>query len=320
MRPRSVALRPNSPKDTLAPRVATPVFRPFCSLRYLRRAGCSMLFYSLGGAGAGRGHLAHALGSRLAVRTQFGRTGFGRGGIAARTTVGTRARAGTTTVRARATGAAGTRTTARAAIIVLGLGLGSAGRVTAAQVVTPIHPDLDADDAVGGFGFREAVVDVGTQGVKRHAAFAVPLATRDLDAVEPARRHDLDAQGAQAHRVLHRALHGAAEHDALLELLGYRVGDQLRIDFGLAHLFDVHGHRHAQTLGQFGLEVLDVLALLADHHARTRRVDGDAGVLGGALDQDARDGGVLELLLEVLAHVKVFGEHAREVAARCVPA
>src|SRR5688572_20417516 len=40
-RPRPVALRPYSPKLTLLPRVATPVFRPFCSLRYLRLAGCS---------------------------------------------------------------------------------------------------------------------------------------------------------------------------------------------------------------------------------------------------------------------------------------
>src|SRR5687768_15266113 len=41
-RPRVVALRPYSPNDTLAPRVATPVLRPFCCLRYLVRAGCSM--------------------------------------------------------------------------------------------------------------------------------------------------------------------------------------------------------------------------------------------------------------------------------------
>src|SRR3990167_7251163 len=44
-RPRPVAFRPYSPKLTLLPRVATPVFRPFCSLRYLRLAGCST-FYS----------------------------------------------------------------------------------------------------------------------------------------------------------------------------------------------------------------------------------------------------------------------------------
>ena len=60
--------------------------------------------------------------------------------------------------------------------------------------------------------------------------------------------HDLDALGAQPHRVLHRALHGAAEHDALFELLRDRVGDQLRIDFRLADFLDVDVHRHAHQL------------------------------------------------------------------------
>jgi hypothetical protein len=75
--------------------------------------------------------------------------------------------------------------------------------------------------------------------VEGHATFAVPLGTGDFDAVQATRRHDLDALGAQAHGVLHRALHGAAEHDALFELLRDRIGDQLRIDFRLAHFFDV---------------------------------------------------------------------------------
>src|SRR3954470_8880123 len=42
-RPRVNALSPYSPKLTLAPRVATPLLRPFCSLRYFLLAGCSML-------------------------------------------------------------------------------------------------------------------------------------------------------------------------------------------------------------------------------------------------------------------------------------
>src|SRR5690606_11916630 len=46
------------------------------------------------------------------------------------------------------------------------------------------NPDLDADDAVGRLGFREAVVDVGAQRVQRHAALAVPLGARDLGAVQ----------------------------------------------------------------------------------------------------------------------------------------
>src|SRR5688572_22132177 len=42
-RPRVVAFSPKSPKLTLLPRVAIPRLRPFCSLRYLRLAGCSTL-------------------------------------------------------------------------------------------------------------------------------------------------------------------------------------------------------------------------------------------------------------------------------------
>src|SRR5215475_2978104 len=41
-RPRPMAFSPYSPKDTLAPRVATPLLRPFCSLRYFLLAGCSI--------------------------------------------------------------------------------------------------------------------------------------------------------------------------------------------------------------------------------------------------------------------------------------
>src|SRR5438034_7465742 len=43
-RPRPTALRPYSPKLTLAPTVATPLLRPFCSLRYFLLAGCSILY------------------------------------------------------------------------------------------------------------------------------------------------------------------------------------------------------------------------------------------------------------------------------------
>ena len=167
---------------------------------------------------------------------------------------------------------------------------------------------------------RGAVVNVGAQRVKWHATFAVPLTAGDFNAVQATRGLDLDAHGTQTHGILHRTLHGAAEHDALFQLLRDRVSDQLGIDFRLAHFFDVHCHWHAQADGQFALEVLDVLALLADHHARTCRVDGDAGVLGRTLDQDARNRSILQLGLEVLTHLDVFGQHAGKVTVAGVPA
>src|SRR3954471_9844644 len=88
------------------------------------------------------------------------------------------------------------------------------------------YPHLDADHAIRRLRFREAVVDVGAQRVKRHTAFAVPLRASDLDAVQTPGAHDLDALCAEAHRVRDRAFHRAPEHDSLLKLLRNRVGDE----------------------------------------------------------------------------------------------
>src|SRR5215831_2945173 len=251
-RPRTSAFRPYSPKETLAPRVATPLLRPFCSLRYFLLAGCS---------------ISH--GGFLLALDDFGR--------------------------------------------------GRRGLLALAQHLALEDEDLDADRAVGGAGLREAVLDVGAQRVQGHAALAVPLGARDLGAVQAARAGDLDALGAEAHGVLHRALHGAAEHHALLELAGDRVGDELRIQLGLPDLLDVHVHRHAHQALQGVAQTLDVLALLADDHAGTRGVDRDARVLGGALDHHLAHGGVRELLLQVLADLDVLGEHPGEVLGVRVP-
>src|SRR3954462_4331559 len=68
-RPRPIAFRPYSPKLTLLPRVALPVLRPFCSLRYLRLAGCS----TSGSCSSGRA-------TWFARRGLFRRRG-GRGGV-----------------------------------------------------------------------------------------------------------------------------------------------------------------------------------------------------------------------------------------------
>src|SRR5436190_828453 len=182
------------------------------------------------------------------------------------------------------------------------------------------HPDLDAAGAEGGEGGGDAVVDVGAQRVQRHAAFAVPLHARDLGAAQAARAVDADALGAQAHGRLHGALHGAAEGDAALELLGDVLGNQRGIDLGLADLDDVQSHFALGHLGEIGAQLLDVGALLADHHARTGGVDGDAGALGRPLDDDLGDARLAQPLAQDLPDVDVLVQHGRVFAAFGVPA
>ena len=150
------------------------------------------------------------------------------------------------------------------------------------------HPHFDPDDAVSRLGFGNAIVDVGTQGVQRHASFTIPLGTCDLGAVQAPRAHDLDTLGTKAHRILHRTLHRTTEHDPLLKLLGDRIGNQLGIDFRLAHFLDVHMDRHTHDLLQITLERLDILALLTDHYTRAGAVKGNPSVLRRAFDDYAR--------------------------------
>ena len=159
-------------------------------------------------------------------------------------------------------------------------------------------PDLDAARAVGGEGGADTVIDIGAQRVQRHATFAIPFQARDLSAAETARAVDADALGAQTHGRLNGPLHGATERDAALELLGDRIGDQRGVDLGLAHLDDVDRHIGLGQLHHRLAQLLDIGALLADHHARTSRVDGDAALLVRALDDDLRDRGLLQHLHE----------------------
>src|SRR5439155_8633878 len=93
-------------------------------------------------------------------------------------------------------------------------------------------PNLAADPAVGRFRLGEAVVDVGTDRMQRDAPLGVALRAAHLGAGEPAAALHLHALCAGADRGGERALHRAAEADAVLELLRDRRGDELRVEVG----------------------------------------------------------------------------------------
>src|SRR3954471_12620212 len=162
-------------------------------------------------------------------------------------------------------------------------------------------PDLDAARAVGRVGRRRAVIHIRAQRMQRHATLAVPFEARDFGAAETAGAVDADAFGPETHGRLHGALHGATEGDTTLELLGDGIGHQGRVHFRLAHFDDVDRHVGVRHLVDELAQLLDVGALFADHHARTSRVDGDAALLVRALDDDLRNGSLLELLHEGIA-------------------
>ena len=65
--------------------------------------------------------------------------------------------------------------------------------------LTFVDPYFNTYSAVGGFCFCKAVVDIGSDGLKRDSAFLVCFGTRYFGAAETAGAADLDALGAHAH-------------------------------------------------------------------------------------------------------------------------
>src|SRR5581483_583700 len=169
-----------------------------------------------------------------------------------------------------------------------------------------VDPDLDADPPGGRARLDEAVVDVGADRVQRHAAFVVGLAPAHLAAAETARALDLHAGRTGANRARERALHRAAERDAVRELLGDRLRDELRVELGTLDLVDVDVDVLLRDRVQLLTERVDLDAGLADDDPRTRGVDVDRDPLLVLPDQDVRQPGVRELLVDVLADADVL--------------
>ena len=176
-----------------------------------------------------------------------------------------------------------------------------------------VDPALHADAAERRLGLEEAVVDVGAQRVQRDAAVGVALGAGHLGAAEAAADLDLAALGAGAHGARERALHRAPEGDAVLQLLGDRLRDELGVELRALDLEDVDLDLLARDPVQVLAQGVDLGAGLADHDARTRGVDVDLHLVGVLADRDVRQAGVRELARDVVADRHVLGQVVGEV-------
>src|SRR6056297_4000690 len=156
--------------------------------------------------------------------------------------------------------------------------------------------------------------------MQRHAAFPVPFRPSDVGAVKTAANLDFDALGAQPNRITHGALHGAAKHDATLELLRDAVGNQLGIEFRLADCAYADRGGRSEQIGKLAAQALDILTLLADYDTRTRRIDRDLRLLGRTLDVNAADCGLRKLLLYETPGCEIAVQVVGEILSLGIPA
>src|SRR3954469_2890376 len=169
-----------------------------------------------------------------------------------------------------------------------------------------VDPGLDADPAEGRLRLDEAVVDVGADRVQRDAALGVRLRTAHLGAARPPAALHLDPLRSGADRGGERALHRAAEAHAVLELLGDRLRDELRVELGPLDLVDVDVHGLVGHAVDVLAERVDLDAGLPDHDPGPRGVDVDRDPLRVLADQDVGQARVRELVLDVLADLDVL--------------
>src|SRR5690349_3874654 len=200
----------------------------------------------------------------------------------------------------RTVGAVTTGATARARRSSLLLGQLTSGDVTL------VDPHLDADATEGGASLVEAVVDLRTQGVQRHATLAVELGARHLGAAEATGDLDTDALGAGAGSGLHTLAHRATERHASRELLGDALRDELAVDLGVLDLEDVQLDLLAGELLELAADAVGLGATTTDDDAGARGVDVHTNAVTGALDLDAGDAGPLHALGHELADGDVF--------------
>ena len=156
--------------------------------------------------------------------------------------------------------------------------------------------------------------------MQRNAALALPFAAGDVGPAEAARALDLDAVDAERHGDLDGLFDGAAEGDAALKLERDVLGDKLGLDLGLLHFLDVEEDFLAGELAELDLHILDLLALLADDNAGAGGEDLDANAVAGALNEDARHRGLLELLHQGGADDLVLVEELGEILLAREPA
>ena len=142
--------------------------------------------------------------------------------------------------------------------------------------------------------------------MQRNASFPIPFRARDLLASQPAAALDPNALGAHAQRAGDALLHGAPEGHPALELEGDVLRHQLCVEVRPPHLVDVDEDLPRGELPQLLLELLDLRPLLADDDAGTGRVDVDLGLVGGPLDLDLGDAGVMKPPLEETLDLEIL--------------
>ena len=151
-----------------------------------------------------------------------------------------------------------------------------------------------------------------------HATLAVVFVARHFGAAQTTAAAHAHAGGAGTHGAGQSALHGAAETDPVLELLGDGLRHQHGVELRPLDLDDVDLHALLGHRMDLFAQRIDFGAALADHDARPCGVDVDGDGVLVLADDDARQAGVGELAQDVRTDPLVLGQELLELFL-CIP-
>ena len=167
---------------------------------------------------------------------------------------------------------------------------------------------------------RRRIIYVGAKRMQRDAPLLERLGTRYFRAVQTARNHYFYPLRAHTHRRRYGLFRRFLVGHALLDLPRDIVPHKLRVHLRLLHLADVYLYLFLREVLKLSLQPLDLLALLADDYARTRRMDADRYALGRALYVERAYAAVFKALAQVIAQqnilVQIIGEPLLRVPVR----
>ena len=133
-------------------------------------------------------------------------------------------------------------------------------RETGARTHRQFHDHL-------GVCLYESVVDVGTEGVEGSTAFLEHLGASHFSAVETAGYLNLDALGTCTHCSGNCHLYGTAVGDLAFDLTGDVGGNDLGVELRAFYLVDVDLYILVSDFLELFLQLVDLLAALADDEA-----------------------------------------------------
>src|SRR5262249_54791345 len=145
------------------------------------------------------------------------------------------------------------------------------------------------------------------------ATLRVHLAPAHLAAAKASTGGDLYALSSRAHGRGERTLHRTPEADAVLELLGDGLRDELRVELRSLDLVGVDVDVLLRDPVQVTAERVDLDARLPDDDAGPSRVDVDRDPLFVLADEDVRQARVRQLPEDVLADANVLQEVVGEL-------